>query len=372
MIVAGEASGEMYGARIAAGLRALLPDVELFGMGGDCMRREGVDTLVDANVMAVMGIVEVVAHLPTIAKGFTTLKKRLLNDPPDLVICIDYPDFNLRLGKVAKDAGIKVLHFVSPTIWAWRPGRIHGIGRAINRMAVLFPFEVPYYERAGIPVSFVGHPLLDMVHPTMGKDEAVRSFGLDPSRRTLGLFPGSRKSVLKRLLPVVLESARQLKGRFPGLQFLLPLASSLREADLAPYLDGCGLEIKVVSGRNYDLMVACDAAISVSGTVIMELALVGVPMVLIYKVPWLNYEIGKRVINVDHIGICNIVAEKRVVQELIQHEAEPPRIVAEIERILNDPVYNAKMRAELAEVRVRLGSGGALERLAKVAAEMLQ
>ncbi len=371
MIVAGEASGDMYGAKLAAEMRALSPDAVFFGMGGDCMRQAGVDTLVDANVMAVMGIVEVLGQLPVIVKGFNILKARLLAAPPKLLILIDYPDFNLRLARVAKRAGVKVLYFISPQVWAWRSGRVKGIGRVVDRMAVLFPFEVPFYEKAGIPVSFVGHPLLDMVRPGMTRGEALASLGLDPARRTVGLFPGSRKSVLKKLLPVILQAARLLRARFPELQFVLPLASSLRAEDLAPYLAECELPVTVVSGRNHDLMTACDAAISVSGTVIMELALVGVPMVLIYKVSPLTYEIGKRVINVAHIGICNIVAEKRVVRELIQHEAEPGAIAGEIERILNDQAYAAQIREGLAGVRTRLGSGGALARLAAVATDMI-
>lgn len=371
MIVAGEASGDMYGAKLATELRALSPDTAFFGMGGDCMRQAGVETLVDANVMAVMGIVEVVAHLPVIVKGFNILKRRILTDPPKLLILIDYPDFNLRLAKVAKRAGVKVLYFVSPQVWAWRSGRVTGIGRVIDMMAVLFPFEVPFYQKAGIPVSFVGHPLLDMVRPSLGKGEAPASLGLDPARRTVGLFPGSRKSVIKRLLPVILQAAEQLQSRLPDLQFVLPLASSLRAEDLAPYLAASSVPVTVVSGRNHDVMVACDAAISVSGTVIMELALVGVPMVLIYKVSPLTYEIGKRVINVPHIGICNIIAEKRVVKELIQHEAEPAGIANEIERLLADRAYADELREGLAGVRVKLGSGGALQRLAQVAREMM-
>jgi lipid-A-disaccharide synthase len=371
MIVAGEASGDMYGATLAAELRALAPDTRFFGMGGDCMRRAGVETLVDANVMAVMGIVEVVGHLPVILKGFNILKRRILTDPPNLLILIDYPDFNLRLAKLAKRAGVKVLYFISPQVWAWRSGRVKGIGQVVDRMAVLFPFEVPFYREAGIPVSFVGHPLLDMVRPTMSRDQALVSLGLDPARRTVGLFPGSRKSVIKKLLPVILQAAQLLQARMPELQFVLPLASSLRNEDLAPYLEGAKVEVSVISGRNHDLMTGCDAAISVSGTVIMELALVGVPMVLIYKVSPLTYEIGKRVINVAHIGICNIVAEKRVVRELIQHEAEPTVIADEIDRLLNDGDYAAQMRQNLAEVRVKLGSGGAIGRLALVAREMI-
>jgi len=370
MIVAGEASGDMYGARLAAELRALDPAVELIGMGGDGMRRAGVETLVDANVMAVMGLVEVLGHLPVIVNGFNTLKKRLTTDPPRVMVTIDYPDFNLRLAKAAKRAGVKVLHFVSPQVWAWRRGRVKGIGRVVDMMAVLFPFEVPFYREAGIPVSFVGHPLVDMVRPAMSKEEAAASLGLNPAKRTVGLFPGSRKSVIKKLLPVILEAAALLHERTPGLQFVLPLASSLRQEDLAPYLAHSPVEVTVVSGRNYDLMAACDAAISVSGTVIMELALVGVPMVLIYKVSPLTYEIGKRVIKVPHIGICNIVAERRVVKELIQHEAQPEAIAAEIDALLNDPVRASEMKAGLGEIRTRLGAGGALGRLAQLAWSM--
>ena len=371
MIVAGEASGDLYGATLATEIRALAPDIRLLGMGGDRMREAGVETLVDANVMAVMGIVEVLGSLPVIVQGFTALKRRLLSDPPRLLILIDYPDFNLRLAKVAKKAGIQVLYFISPQVWAWRSGRVKGIGRVVDMMAVLFPFEVPFYQKAGIPVSFVGHPLLDLVAPALASKEAAASLGLDPSARVVGLFPGSRKSVIKRLLPVILESAALLKARMPDLQFVLPLASSLRLEDIEPQLKLAGIEVCVISGRNHDVMSACDAAISVSGTVIMELALVGVPTVLIYKVSPLTYQIGKRVINVPHIGICNIVAEKRLIKELIQHEAHPEAIATEIDALLNDAAYAGEVRAGLAGVREKLGSGGALVRLAQLAKKMI-
>ncbi|MCM0082815.1 lipid-A-disaccharide synthase [Geomonas sp. Red32] len=372
MVVAGEASGDMYGAILVERLRALDPSLRFSGMGGDGMRRVGVETLVDANTMAVMGLVEVVGHLPTIVRGFKILERRILTERPKLVIFIDYPDFNLRLAKVAKRAGVKVLHFVSPTVWAWRSGRVKGIGKVVDMMAVLFPFEVPFYERANVPVSFVGHPLLDMVAPAAGRGAARSALGLDAGRTTIGLFPGSRRSVIKKLLPTVLQSAALLKERRPDLQFVLPLASSLRSEDLAPYLAAAGFPVAVVSGRNHEVMSACDAAIAVSGTVTLELALVGIPMVLIYKVAPLSYEIGKRVIKVDHIGLCNIISGKRIVRELIQHEAEPPVIAGEIERILDDRAYAETMRGELADVRVKLGSGGALDRLARVAFNMLE
>ncbi len=372
MIVAGEASGEMYGAQIAAAIRTLSPDTRFFGMGGNCMREAGVETLVDANVMAVMGLVEVVAHLPTIVNGFNTLKNKLHTDPPDLLILIDYPDFNLRLAKVAKKAGIKVLYFISPQVWAWRSHRVHGIGRVVDMMAVLFPFEVPFYQKAGVPVTFVGHPLLDLVKPTMRRDEALASLGLDPQRRCVGLFPGSRLAEVKKLFPVILDAARILKERMPDLQFVLPRASSLKDEDLAHYLSGAGLEVAVIAGRNHDVMTACDAVIAASGTVVMELALVGVPHVIIYKMSKFTYEVGKRVINVPHIGISNIVAEKRMVKELLQDEAEPLPIANEIDALLNNPGYAAAMREDFAAMRVKLGSGGALGRVARLAMEMMK
>lgn len=372
MIVAGEASGDLYGAQLAAELAALSPGTTFFGMGGDCMRRAGVETLVDANVMAVMGIVEVVAHLPVIVKGFNTLKARLLKDPPRLLVLIDYPDFNLRLAKVAKRAGIKVLYFISPQVWAWRSGRVVGIGRVIDRMACLFPFEVPFYEGAGIPVSFVGHPLLDLVRPTMGKEQALDSFGLDPRRPTVGLFPGSRKSEIAKLLPDILAAAKIVKARLPDTQFLLPLASSLGREDIEPQIRAAGLDVAIVSGRNHDVMIACDAAVSASGTVTMELALVGTPMVIVYRVSGVTYQIGKRVIKVPHIGICNIVAQKGIVRELIQDQVTPEAMASETERLLVDREYAATMREEFAQVRKKLGSGGALGRLARVACEMMQ
>jgi len=257
-------------------------------------------------------------------------------------------------------------------VWAWRVGRVKKIGRVVDRMAVVFPFEVPFYEREGVPVTFVGHPLVDTVHPSMSRAESQALFGLDPVRRTVGLFPGSRTGEISRLLPVILESARLLKKRFPDLQFILPLASTLTMADIAPYLSGSGLEIKVAEGRGYDVMQVCDAIITVSGTVTLEIALVGVPMVIIYRVSPLTYELGKRLIRVDHIGICNIVAGERVVPELIQHDAEPGRIAAEIDRMLTDPEYGAAITTKLSAVREKLGSGGGSSRAARLILEMVK
>jgi lipid-A-disaccharide synthase len=367
MIVAGEASGDIYGADLAREARKLDPALHFFGIGGARMREAGVETLVDSAEMAVVGLVEVLKHFDTISAAFLKLKRILLNDPPDLLILIDYPGFNLRLAKVAKKASVKVLYYISPQIWAWRQGRVRKIARLVDHMAVILPFEAPFYEKAGVPVSFVGHPMLDMVNVIKDRNEAAAGFGLDPSRRIVGLFPGSRRNEIERLLPVIIASAALLKERFPDTQFVLPLASTLNEDDIAPQIRAAGLEVSLARERIHDLIRDCDAVISVSGTVTLEIALVGTPMVIIYRLSPLTFQIAKRLIKIEHIGLCNIVAGKTVVKELIQDDASPANIATEIGTILTDPGYAGQIRDTLATIRTRLGGGGASANVARLA-----
>ena len=371
MIVAGEASGDLHGSNLVKEALRKNPGLSFIGMGGPKMREAGVKTLADSSEMGVVGLIEVISHFPVIYRAFSTLKRIIRADPPDLLILIDYPDFNLHLAKVAKKAGVRVLYYISPQIWAWRVGRVKKIAKLVDRMAVVFPFEVPFYEKGGVPVTFVGHPLVDIVHPTMTRAEAQSSFGLDPARRTVGLFPGSRKGEIRNLSATILEAATLLKKHFPDLQFILPLASSLTSEDIAPLLKSSSLDIRVIEEKVYDVMQVCDAIITVSGTVTLEAALMGVPMVIIYRVSPLTYAVGKRLIKVDHIGICNIVAGERVVRELLQDDAEPAWIAAEIARILTDNDYAQEMRAKLAGIRAKLGSSGASERAASLAADLI-
>jgi len=371
MIVAGEASGDTYGAWLTAAIRDRLPSARFFGMGGDLMRREGVETLVNADAMAVFGLVEILAHAGTIMRAYRLLKKQFLARRPDLLILIDYQEFNQLLAAAAKKAGVTVLFYISPQVWAWRPGRVRKMARIVDHMAVLFPFEVPLYERAGVPVTYVGHPLLDIVRPTLDRDEAFRRFGLDPARRIVGLFPGSRGSELKNLFSTILDSARLLKERYPDIQFILPPAPSFKREALATSITSSGLDVVIIEGLTYDVMQVCDAVISVSGTVTLELALMTVPMVIIYRVSPLTYHIGKRLVRIEHAGICNIVAGERVVKELIQDDARPADIADEIGRILDDAAYRSVIREKLSGVRAKLGSGGCSARLAEVAVAML-
>ena len=371
MIVAGEASGDLYGARLAAEMRKRLPAIRLFGMGGDRMRGEGVETLINADDMAVMGLVEVAAHARIIYHAYSRLKSILFSEPPDLLVLIDYQEFNQILARTAQKAGVRVLFFISPQFWAWRPGRVKKMARLVDHMAVLFPFEVAPYERAGVPVTFVGHPLLDIVHPSRECGVVRKLFGLDPSRRTVGLFPGSRRSEIRYHFEEIIGSAKLLQERFPGLQFILPLAPSLTRQDLEPALSTSGVKIVVVEGQVYDIMQVCDAAITVSGTVTLELTLMGVPMVIMYRVSPFTYHVGKLLVKIEHMGICNIVAGERIVPELLQYEVTSQGIAREVGRMLSDEAYLNNIKVKLADVRSRLGNGGCLERVAEVALTMI-
>ncbi len=371
MIIAGEASGDMYGARLVEEAHRLDSSVRFFGIGGQAMRSAGVETMVDSRDMAVMGFVEVVAHFGVIYRAFRLMESLLNQRKPDLLILIDYPGFNLRLAARAKKAGVKVLYYITPQVWAWHRNRAKKIARLVDHAAVILPFEVPIFEKEGGTATFVGHPLLDMAVPSMSRETAQQQFGLTVDRRTIGLFPGSRRREIKALLPIMLESAATLKGRFPDLQFILPLATGLDRGLVDACLSASPVDVTVVEGKSYDVIQVCDLIIAASGTVTMEIALFGVPMVIVYKVAPLTYAIGKRLVQVDHVGICNIIAGERVVPELIQDEAEPGRIVAEVEGMLVDGGCYAEVREKLLGVRARLGEPGAPGRVAAIAMQLI-
>jgi len=371
MIVAGEASGDIYGAELVREALKLDHRLHFSGIGGARMREAGVETLVDSAQMAVVGLIEVIRHFDVIASAFTRLKRILLGAPPDLLILIDYPGFNLRLAKVARKAGVRVLYYISPQIWAWRQGRVKKIARLVDHMAVILPFEVPFYEKHHVPVSFVGHPMTDIVQVTASRAEAAASLGLDPRRKIVGLFPGSRRNEIERLLPVIVDAAVILQRDFPDIQFVLPLASTLAKEDILPRLEGRGLNVHISSDRIHDLIRSCDAIISVSGTVTLEIALVGTPMVIIYRLAALTYQLAKRLVKVENIGLCNIVAGGTVVQELIQDDASPEKMAAEITRLLTDDTYNQGIRERLSAIRSRLGEGGASANVARLAINMI-
>lgn len=373
MIVAGEASGDMHAAHLIRAARARDAQVHFFGIGGPAMAEAGAEIQVDSSELAVVGLVEVLAHYRVIKAALERMRETLRRDPPDLLVLTDYPDFNLRLAKTAKEAGVPVLYYISPQVWAWRQGRVKTIRARVDMMAVVFEFEEAFYRQHDVPVRFVGHPLVDRIETEfVGDPKAlVRELGWPTDTPVVGLFPGSRRSELRRLLPVLLAAARRIHAQRPDVRFVLPRASSLSEADLAPYLADAGLEVSVIADRGYELMRACDAIVTASGTVTLEIALTGTPMLIVYKVAPLTYALVKRMLKIPHIGLCNIVAGERVAPELIQGAANPKGIADELLRMLEDPAYAATIRRGLGQVRGKLGGSGGSEHAAALVLEML-
>jgi lipid-A-disaccharide synthase len=371
MLSAGEASGDQHAASLFLELQKRVPGVRAIGMGGARMREVGVDIRYDSTSIAVIGTVEVIKHYGEIRRALALMQALAASEKPDLLICVDYKEFNFRLARAAKALGVQVLFYVSPQVWAWRPGRVKQYGEAVDHMAVIFPFEVPFYEAHQIPVTYVGHPLAGKVAPTVSKEQALNEFGLAGGGPVIGLLPGSRANEIKRLLPVILQAAERLARRFPDARFVLNQASSVSAETLATYAEHCPVTIQAVQGRNYDVLQCCDAVITVSGTATLEVALAGVPMAIIYKVAPLTYWLGRLMISIKFIGLPNILAGKGVVREFIQHEASAENIAGEIGRILEDPAYAARIRQDLRQVKESLGEGGGSAKLARLAARML-
>jgi len=367
MILAGEASGDAHAAEFVEEIKQLRPDIRLTGMGTTLMKKAGVDIFFDSASIAVVGIIEVLRHWGEIKKAMNLVKTALEETKPDLLILVDYPEFNLKMARHAKTLGIKVLFYISPQIWAWRPKRIHKIGRSIDHMAVLFKFEQAYYEKANIPVSFVGHPLVDKVKGNIEPKQARDNLGLDQSDITIGLFPGSRKSEIHQLLPLMLETAQLMQQRNPALKFILPVASTLDYDAIYQQCEQSAVEVQLTRDDIYDLIPCCNAIVSCSGTVTLEIALLNTPMCLVYKISWLSYQIMSRLILIPHIGLANIVANKLIVKELLQDDATPQTITTELFRLLEDESYRSQVVSDLSKVRENLGVGGGSEKMARLA-----
>jgi len=371
LLVAGEVSGDLHGSHLVEAIQRIEPEVQFSGVGGEGLERRGVKLLYPAHSLSVVGITEVFVKLRTILKALRGLKRSLEREKPDLVILIDFPEFNLRLAKIAHRRGIPILYYISPQVWAWRPKRIRLIAQLVRKMVVLFPFEVPLYEAAGVDVECVGHPLLDIVKPTLPKEKAYQQFGLDPKQRTIGLLPGSRSHEVERLLPPLLASAHLLQKEIPDLQFVIPLAPGLPKTILSSRMKNISVPVKVVEGFTYDVMNLSDLLITASGTATLEGAILGKPMIIIYKVSFPSYWIGRALIRVDHIGLVNLVAEKEIAPELIQKDVHPQRIADEALRILRDPILSRKMSESMGEVCQKLGKPGAAQRAARIVTSLL-
>jgi lipid-A-disaccharide synthase len=370
LLVAGEASGDLHGADLIAALRTRVPGVRVRGIGGARLRASGMDTLIDVTTLSTMGLVEARERIGAVWRAYRTMRRLVRDEKPDLLILIDFAEFNLALAGVAHRHGIPVLYYISPQVWAWRRGRVRKIARRVSRLAVVFPFEVPLYAGTGVRADFVGHPLLDRVRATRDRSTTLAAHGLDPAKRLIALLPGSRTKEMQLLLPAMADAAIRLQAR-GDCQCVLALADTLSQADIAVSMRGVALPVPVVGGDTYNLIHASDAVIVASGTATLETALLERPMVIVYRTAPLTFALARRLVSVPFIGMPNLIASRQVVPELLQDAATADRILAEVERFLDDPAYAAATATALAGLRQALGDGGAAERAAAIAAEML-
>jgi lipid-A-disaccharide synthase len=361
MLSAGEASGDLHGGMLCRALRELSPGLRLTGMGGGHMAAAGMEVIVDPTGQAAVGTSEAVGRVPALYRAYRAMGRRLLVDRPHALVLIDFPEFNLRLARRARRAGVPVVYFIPPQLWAWRAGRIRQMARRVKRVLAVFPFEPPLYERARVPVTFVGHPLLDVLPLDLTRDEARRRLAVDPGHALIGLLPGSRPGEIERLLPSMLDAARRLAADDGRRRFVLGLAPTVAREQVATIVSAAGLgipPIDVVSGRTYEVMSAADTLLIASGTATLEAALLGAPMVICYRVSRLTELIARALTRVQWIGLPNLVSGRAVVPELIQGEVTGARLAQEAARLLDDPVAATAQRAAFKDLRARLGEPG--------------
>jgi lipid-A-disaccharide synthase len=373
MMVAGERSGDVYGGELAAALRAQMGEVEIFGCGGEAMRRAGVETTVDAHTISMAGITEVVAGLPRVYRAFKTLLAEAERRRPQLAVLIDFPDFNLRLAKKLKQRKIRVVYFVSPQVWAWRSGRINQLKANIDKMLCIFDFEEAIYQKAGIPVEYVGHPLVDLVRPHLTRQEFFAKAGLDPNTLTVALLPGSREQEVCQNLPTMLDAATRLAIQ-RQIQFVVAVAPSLDAGWLEKALLECYVgraTVRAIAHATYDALQHSDVAIVASGTATLEAALRERPMVVVYRVSPLTWLAGKFLVDVPFYSMVNLLAGKPVVTELMQSDFTAQNLTSRVEYLLDHSEAREEMVEEFRALKSRLGTGGAIRRAAEAVVGLL-
>ena len=360
-LVCGEPSGEAYAARVARVFRSRFPGVSMEGIGSALLAAEGVKLVRDYGDISVIGVTEALRRLPAIRDALSAASERASRPDIGAVLLVDFPDFNFRVGKTAARRGIPVIYYVPPQVWAWRPGRARTLARFTKGAVVLFPFEVEFLRASGVNAVFAGHPILDEIAPFLDAPPAPGRFGIPPGKRGIGLLPGSRAGEVAAHLPVLLDAARLLLRRFPDLHFALPVARpALREA-IARNVAGSGLPVALVDDSRHLLFRGLEAAMAVSGTVTLELALLGTPAVIVYRTSWLSYQVGRRLARVDCVGLPNIASGEKFLPELIQDDCNPRRIAREMESILADPLLRGRLREKGISLRERLKGPGPAE-----------
>jgi lipid-A-disaccharide synthase len=360
LISAGEASGDMYAAQLAAALKARA-NCEIFGMGGNQMRAAGVDVVTDYSAVSVLGITEILGHLPQLIRAMRGLVDSARRRRPALAILTDFPGFHLRLARKLKPLGVRNVYYICPQFWAWRPWRVRIVRRRFALALCIFPFEEKFFGDAGVPVKFIGHPLVGSVAPTQSREAFFAAHDLDPSKKVVTILPGSRNSELKRHLPVLREACYRIH-REMSVQFVVAAAPG-RSGWLPPGWPH-GLDLRVIEGQTYDALAHADASIVSSGTATVEAALLDAPMVVVYRVTPITAILAKPLVRTKFFGMVNLIAGREVVPELIQKDFTAEKVAAQTVRLLRDASATAAMRAELAEVRRKLGPPGAVERAA--------
>lgn len=363
MISCGEASGDLYAGALARELAVRDPGIRLIGFGGDRLRAAGAELAGDYHRFAVTGLTEALRVIPRSYAMLRRLVALAREARPDVFVAIDFPDFNFRVASAMRTLGIPVVYYVSPQLWAWRPGRIHAMKRFVSRVLVIFPFEQAIYEREHIPVEFVGHPMVDLIETAMPRGPFLQALGLAPEAPTVALLPGSRQNELQGTAAILGAAARLLAGRVPGVQFVVARAPHLADELFAP-LTSAGVRLATVEGRTDDVLHASDAVVTASGTATVQTALHERPMVIVYRLSPLTYRVGRPFVRVNTFGMANLVAGRTIVPELIQDDFTPERVADETARYLTDPAHAAATRAELAAVRAKLGEPGASGRAA--------
>lgn len=371
-ISAGEASGDLHASRVVRALKALDPSARITCMGGSNLRAAGAEVLVDNRELSVVGLFEVFRHARAILAGWRKIKSHLTRERPDVVVLVDFPDFNFLLGRAAAKLGIKIFYYISPQVWAWRTGRVRTLKRLANEMAVILPFETEFYRRRGMDVHYVGHPLLDVMESAPSVREARERYGSDSSSPVVGILPGSRHGEIRLLLPLLLETASRLREEIPGISFLLPVAPTLDSEEIRKAAEARRLPIRLVEGDAYGVIRACDLLLTVSGTVTLEAAILGVPMIVVYKVSNLSYYTGRHLIKVKYVGLPNLIAGRSIVPELLQLDANPDRLTAEALSFLKKPERLAEQHRELEKIQAHLGNSGVADRTAKLILEVLE
>jgi lipid-A-disaccharide synthase len=370
MMVSGEASGDLHGASVAKELKDLQPDIRIYGVGGQAMTAAGVDILYDIKELGVVGFVEVVKKYPHLLGVFNKLVEVLKTDRPDVLVLIDYPGFNMRLARAAKDLGIKVVYYINPSAWAWARGRAKKIAETVERVAAIFPFEAEVYTEAGANVTFVGHPLLDIVKPSMERAAAYIYFQADSNRPIITLMPGSRKQEIENLLPDMLKAVEILKQAHPAIQCYLPLASTIACDTIEAMLKQYNVNVQITQNHTYDLMGISTFIIAASGTATLEAALMGAPTIIVYRLAPLTWILGKLLVKIPYVGLPNIVAGKRIVPELLQSDVEANNIANIAQKWLDHSENLDMIQEDLRMMKTKLGEPGAVRRVAEVVLEV--